>query len=168
MREVRCKLKFLKVLALTLPALTYLPSGLAGQPEVPRSQSLAADARAASAHELPILLSFSTRECGYCEQLEADFLRPMVISGLYDDKILIRKVMIDEGQSLVDFDGQRVDADRLAYRYQVRVVPTVVFVNAAGQELAERLVGINTPELFGGYLDRSIDMALGQVRSHAR
>lgn len=164
MREVRCKLKFLKVLALALGALTIAPIGQAGQPEVPRSQNLAADARAATADNLPILLSFSTRNCGYCELLEENFLRPMVISGLYEDKILIRKVMIDEGQSLVDFNGEKIDADRLAYRYKVRVVPTLLFVNAAGQEVAERMVGINTPELFGGYLERNIDTALRQVR----
>ena len=34
-----------------------------------------------------------------------------------------------------------------------------------GKELAERMVGINTPELFGGYLDNCIETALLRIRN---
>lgn len=164
MREVRCKRKYLKVLAfaLTLPMVAWADQGTPTYVE--ESQNLEADARLARSQTLPILLSFSSEHCGYCELLEEDFLKPMLISGTYQDKILIRKVVIDSGRQLVDFDGSTVGSDQLANRYRVRVTPTVLFVDAHGQELAERMVGINTPEFYGGYLDQNIDTALSRVR----
>ncbi len=167
MREVRCKLKYLKVLACALAWLAQPALSPAAQPEVVESHDLKADARAAEARSLPILLSFTSSTCGYCEQLEEWFLKPMLISGDYDDKILIRKVMIDNHDTLVDFDGNRVDADLLASRYRVTVVPTVLFLDARGRELTDRMVGINTLEFYGGYLDNNIHAALNQVRGEA-
>lgn len=164
MREASCKLKYLKILAFALA----MPLGASAEQGVParveESRNLEADARLAQAHTLPILLSFSSEHCGYCALLEEDFLKPMLISGDYQDKILIRKIIIDSGHNLVDFDGATVGSDQLASRYRVKVVPTVLFVDARGQELAERMVGINTPEFYGGYLDQNIDTALSRVR----
>lgn len=167
MREVRCKPKYLKVLAFALAALGQPALSPAAPPEVVESHDLKADASTAQARSLPILLSFTSSTCGYCEQLEEWFLKPMLISGDYDDKILIRKVIIDDADTLVDFDGSRVDADRLASRYRVTVVPTVLFLDAGGRELTDRMVGINTLEFYGGYLDNNIHTALDQVRDAA-
>lgn len=164
MREPGCKLKYLMRLATACLLWVSVSTAWANPPEVPRGRDLHADGQVAAARTLPILLSFSTRDCGYCQLLEEDFLKPMLLSGLYENKILIRKVLIDEGQTLVDFDGRAVDADRMASRYRVHAVPTVVFVDAHGHELAERMVGINTVEFYGGYLDQNIDTALTQVR----
>lgn len=168
MREVRCKLKYLKILAFGLAWLAQAPSSIAAPPQVVESRDLEADARTAAARSLPILLSFTSSTCGYCEQLEEWFLKPMLISGDYDDKIMIRKIMIDGGGSVVDFDGSRIDTDRLAGRYGVMVVPTVLFLDAQGREVTDRMVGINTLEFYGGYLDNNIHAALNQVRGEAR
>ncbi len=164
MREVGCKPKYLKILAfaLAMPLWADADPGIA--PQVEQSRDLAADAQLAQTHKLPILLSFTADSCDYCLLLEEDFLKPMLISGHYQDKILIRKVIVDAGQRLIDFDGTALDTDQLAGRYHVRVYPTLLFLDSMGRELAERMVGINTPEFYGGYLDDNIDMALRRVR----
>ena len=162
MREAGCKLKYLKVLAFTFTLVAG--PGWAALPEVQEGDDLHADAQRAAQEDLPILLAFAADYCEYCAQLEEWFLVPMLISGDYEDRILIRKVRIDSSRPLVDFDGTAIERDRLASRYGVQMVPTLVFVDAQGRELTERMVGLTTLDFYGGYLEQSIDAAVGQVR----
>lgn len=125
---------------------------------------LQADAGIADSRRLPILLVFSAIDCAYCELLEEEFLEPMLLGGEYEDRVIIRKVVLDNGSRLTDFSGQRRDATALSNDYKVFVTPTILFLDSDGTELAERMLGINTPELFGGYLDDCIETALMKVR----
>ena len=134
-------------------------------PDVPVGDDLQADGQLAEARRLPIMLMFSAIDCGYCEMLEEEFLRPMLLGGEYTDRILMRKIVLDDGSRLTDFDGQRRDATALSDQYRVFVTPTILFVNAEGRELTARILGINTLELFGGYLDDCIETALLKLRS---
>ena len=133
--------------------------------QVPVATDLQRDGAYALQQHLPILLAFSADECSYCEMLEQDFLEPMLLGGDYRDKIIIRKLILDNGSSTIDFNGKAIDATRLSDHYRVYVTPTIVFVDASGKELAERMVGINTPELYGGYLDICIETALLGIRN---
>ena len=132
--------------------------------KVPVVTDLRLDSREAHSRELPILLTFSSLICSYCELLEQDFLQPMLLGGEYSDKIIIRKLLLGYGETLTDFDGQSISASELSDRYRVFVTPTLIFIDGNGKEIAERMIGINTPELFGGYLDTCIETALLRVR----
>lgn len=127
--------------------------------EVPMGQDLRADGRQSARHDRPIVLVFSARNCSYCELLESSILRPSLMGGYYDDQIIMRKLMLDSQLPIGDFDGQRRAPSAISRRYQVHVTPTVLFVDAQGKELAPRLVGINTVEMYGGYLDAAIQEA---------
>ena len=132
---------------------------------VPVAHDLQQEGQQARALQLPIMLTFSADDCSYCELLEEDFLQPMLLSGEYEDRIIIRKLILDDGSSVSDFSGKDTEATRLSDRYRVFVTPTILFVDGAGRELAERMAGINTPELFGGYLEVCIDTALASIRN---
>ena len=133
--------------------------------QIPITANLAAESQIAAQRQLPILLVFSAAHCTYCELLEREILKPMLRSGDYGDKILIRKVMLDGAGSLRDFQGRTVDAGSFATRRDVFVTPTMLFVDARGRELAPRLVGINTVELFGGLVDASIEEARSKLKA---
>ena len=142
-----------------------LAAGQTGPVHVPLAQDLAEDAALAEQGKLPVLLMFSAEHCSYCEEVEASFLRPMLISGDYTDKVLIRKVRIDDyGRSLTDFDGSTVSPADLASRYHVRVTPTLVFLDSHGNQLTSKLVGISSVDYYGSYLDGAIDTALDRLR----
>jgi thioredoxin-related protein len=143
-------------------------SGLFAEVEVPVATDLQQLGIQASDRRLPILLSFSAIDCSYCELLEEEFLEPMLLGGEYTDKIIIRKLVLDNGSRVGDFSGRQIDATRLSDRYRIYVTPTMLFVDSDGRELAERMVGINTPELFGGYLDNCIETALLGIRAPER
>ena len=147
--------------------LCLATTALLAEIAVPVATDLQSDARLAQQQQLPILLAFSANHCGYCNLLEEDFLQPMLLSGEYRDKIIIRKLVLDNGSRLRDFSGQKIEATRLSDRYRVYVTPTILFVDANGTELAERMVGINTPEMFGGYLDDCIETAWLMIRNPA-
>jgi len=132
---------------------------------VPVATDLQHDGDQALSRELPILLSFTSMICSYCELLEQDFLQPMLLGGEYRDKVIIRKLDVGYGSTVIDFTGQSIAASELSDRYRVFVTPTLLFVDGNGKEIAERMIGINTPELFGGYLDTCIDTALLHIRN---
>ena len=81
---------------------TDAPLALGNAPvQVVRTTDLASDAQAARERNLPILMMFSMDGCGYCELVEQDFLRPMLISGDYRDKVIIRMVKTDSFRDAV-------------------------------------------------------------------
>jgi thioredoxin-related protein len=141
---------------------TALPAG--ASVDVPYGTDLRQDGRQAQDRQLHILLVFSAATCAYCQQLEDAFLKPMLISGEYTEKVIIRRLLLDIGQYATDFDGTQREAAAIASRYRAWVTPTIVFIDGSGREVAERMKGINTPELFGGYLDACIDTALLMIR----
>ena len=147
--------------------LLLLAATLHAEIRVPVAQDLQQEGREAESRQLPIMLTFSADDCSYCELLEEDFLQPMLLSGEYGDRAIIRKLILDDGSSVIDFSGRDTAATGLSDHYRVFVTPTILFIDGKGNELAERIVGINTPELFGGYLEACIDTALASIRSPA-
>ncbi len=161
-----------KSISVVFAAITLLVTSItptfaaeAGNPQViAEAQDFSKLSRIIDEKRVPLVLMFSSEYCAYCVRLENDFLIPMQISGDYVERALIRKVKIDYGSEVVDFDGKHVDADEFAARYNISVTPTVVFLDSQGRQLAARQVGLTTPDFYGGYLDQSIATALDMLR----
>jgi len=83
----------------------------------------------------------------------------MLLDRDYDQRVLVRKLTIDQTARLRHFDGNRVSTARLAERYRISVTPTLIFVDRRGHELTERMVGVTTLEFYAGYLDQALDSA---------
>jgi thioredoxin-related protein len=112
---------------------------------------------------LPVLLVFASTECPYCDLLEDEILKPMLISGDYEDKVIIRKILIDIEHEIVDFNGILVAMDDFVTRHSVYVVPTILFFDHDGNELAKRLIGVNTIEMYGSIVDEAIEVSLKKL-----
>ena len=130
------------------------------RPELIKIKDIRDTARQAQSRKLPILIMFGTDECPYCKLLKEDFLIPILISGDYTDKVIIREAHIAYGETITDFSGKTISMDQFRARYGVTLFPTMVFVDSNGQTLIKNIIGITTPSLFGGTLDDSIDEAL--------
>jgi len=124
------------------------------------------EASMARDNNLILVLEFSSDYCGYCRKLEDLFLVPMQRNAEYDAKILIRSVSLDSFETLVDFDGRSLSTAEFASRYEVSLTPTLLFLNAEGKELSEKLVGIWSEDFYGGFIDSRIDEARERL-SHA-
>lgn len=132
---------------------------------IQQTSDLYADARQANRHRVPMLLIFSQHDCPFCERLKEEVINPMLVSGEYDNRIIIREIMIDDDQDIRDFDGNPVAPREVFTRYLLYVTPSVLLVDNMGNELAERQIGINTVDYYGYYLDQAIDQALRTLRS---
>ena len=132
---------------------------------VQETRDLHRDAQEARAKNIPILVMFSQHGCAYCVILEEEYLKPMVKSGDYRNKVLIRKVMRDNYGDIRNFDGKAIAADKLANDYRAFVSPTLVFVDHNGKELAKRIMGVGTEGYFAYELDQSIELSLRRLRA---
>ena len=127
--------------------------------EVPLVDDLAALGRMARERRLPIVLLVSRSDCSYCAVIKDEVLNPMMKSREYDDQALLGELMLDAAEPLRGFDGEYEPRDGLASRLETDLTPTLLFLAPDGTELARRILGINTPELFGFYVDRAIGAA---------
>lgn len=113
-----------------------------------------------------LLVMISQRDCSYCQLIHDDFLVPMHRGGKYQNKALFRELKIDSDSAIVDFDGQKIMPKQFAKRYQSTFTPTLLFLDKKGQALVTNMVGVNTPEFYGYYLDQSIDAATIRLKDH--
>lgn len=132
-----------------------------------QEKDFAALAKSMRADTKPLILAVDAEHCHYCARLQADHLDPMIGSEDYQH-VLIRSIELDGGYDITDFDGQTIAASALIQRYKVRLTPTLLFLNADGKEVAKRMLGYNTPEWYGAYLDRAIAKAVTAMKTGAQ
>jgi thioredoxin-related protein len=132
--------------------------------DVPMATDLSSLANQSSQRQVPILLMFTASDCDYCQRLEEDVIRPMMLSGEFDRRAILRKVMIDDLTPLKDFQGGKLDAEALANQRHVQVTPTLVFVDSNGKELVPKVVGYQDGVFYNAYLDQAIDVSQQELR----
>jgi len=126
---------------------------------IPLAENLYKDIRATRATGMPVLIEFSSPGCSYCETLEQEILEPMLRSGDYSDKVVLRKLEVDDFTDVIDFDGQKQAATELAKKYKVDFYPTLIFFDTQGNEIGERLVGLTLLEFYFAELDKALQIA---------
>lgn len=114
--------------------------------------------------KLPLLLAFRADYCGYCRQLETTYLEPMAQDDKYDKRIMIRRFSLGKSETITDFNGNKLDTDAFAQKYEASLTPTLVFLNAEGEKVAEPLLGYNSPDFYGAYLEQAIETAQTAVQ----
>lgn len=95
--------------------------------------------------------------------MKQEVLYPMSISGDFEQKALVRELMVDEGEMVNDFQGKRVAASAFSQRYSVFVTPTLLFLDNRGEEAAERILGINTMDYLLFYILNAAETAAEKV-----
>ena len=126
---------------------------------LPIAEDLEALGKSSRSATVPILLMYSTEECPFCARLESEVLGPMRLSGEDPRRVIVRKVMMEQYETLRDFSGKKRDAESYAIGQGIEVVPTVVLVDEKGNELVPRIVGYQTPGIYETYLDEAIKVS---------
>jgi thioredoxin-related protein len=103
-----------------------------------------------------LMLMLHAEGCSFCEALETQYLYPSLKSGEYDKEIFIRKLQIDSGSPVIDFSGKKIDPEVISNRYDGSLTPTLLFLDYKGDEAALKMIGYNTPSLFGGYVEEQL------------
>lgn len=131
------------------------------------SENLYADAQLAKRKGVPIVVMFSQDGCLYCSIVREDFLKPMLISGEYENKAIIREVKIDSFDDVKDFSGKMIPSDELATHYRAYLTPTVIVFDSNGK-VHRRIVGLVNEHYYSGDLDVAIDKAYSSINQVAQ
>jgi len=101
---------------------------------------------------LPLVVMTSLPGCPFC-----DLVRQHLVPGMAEGSLVAVQLNARDSQApIVDFDGIVRTGEAIAKRLDARFAPTVMFFNATGQELAERLKGVAVPDFYGAYLEERL------------
>ena len=134
------------------------------RPKLPIVHDMRDTAQLAKSRQLPVLIMFGSDECPFCYLLREDFLVPMIISGDYVDKVILREIHVSYSETMIDLSGEKITTREFASRYDVKLFPTTVLMDEHAKPLVNNIIGITTPSLFGGTLDDTIDEAFLLMR----
>ena len=123
---------------------------------IPELRSFAAAGRLAESQDRIIMLLVSQEHCPYCVLIKEDIIYPMIKAGDHADRLLIRELFIDRGGKIEGFNGQSISGLEFARQHGAAFTPTLLFLDPSGHELTQRMVGINTPEMYFYYVDQAI------------
>lgn len=113
-----------------------------------------------------ILLEVTASYCSYCALLEEEIIKPMLRSGDYKKTVLIRQLEMDSFYPVKDFAGNDTTLAELAIKYKVKLTPTLLFLDANGNEVAERILGVYSLDFFGFYVDEALTKGLKRIRKN--
>jgi thioredoxin-related protein len=148
------------------PATTPSPTG---DPEpssreweriLPLATNLQADGAKAKAAKKPILLFFNLEGCHFCRFSLRTTIVPLYRDKGWRDALEFRQVTIDDGKSLIDFDGKKISNEDFAKIRKGNFTPTVMMVDGDGKLLGEPLVGIANFDYYSYNVDTLIKAAI--------
>ena len=149
--------RFLLSLLISMPLAT--PVSAVEHNLLPQASDLKLLGKTAEKRGIPILLMISQSHCSYCERLENEVLNPMLLSGDYDHRVLMRELPVDAGETVINFEGQHETTGEFRDRYAVHVTPTLLFLDGNGHEVAQRILGINTVDYLPFYIEAAVETA---------
>ncbi len=116
------------------------------QREGPDWQDLGSAQQLAAEQGLMILIFFEAEWCGICRRLESEvFTDPAVLQKLGKSYV---PVMIDvDSKSPQWFNGQKLSVRQLAQQFNVSAVPSLLFVDDAGEVMAHHTGFIPTERM---------------------
>lgn len=132
---------------------------------LPATLSLPEAARAAASRQLPLVVMTTLKGCLYCDVVRGHYLLPMHRSGQIQ---AIQMDMADRVTTLQGFDGRATTPAVQVKTWQAKLAPTVLFLGPKGDELAERLVGMTVPDMYGAYLEQRLAQAHERLALAAR
>jgi thioredoxin-related protein len=151
-------------LAILLFLQLFSAQAMGNDTQIPPLHSLYQDAILSTQSQRPILLVFSETLCIYCHRVKKNFIKPMMISGDYDDQVIFRQATLDNRKkTITGLNGKTQTLGQLAKQYRIKIIPTVLFLDASGRELSERIIGINSEDYYGYFLDQAILQALKKI-----
>jgi len=140
-------------------------SNLLNAASIQKLENLKQDGALSAQTKQPIFLYVAAIGCPYCKRLEKDIIKPMFKSGEYEKRLLMRKIIWEDSAMIYDFNGEQVLPVDFLLKYNIMATPTILFLDKNGHEIAKRLNGYLSPDLYWFYLDRSVDNAVKVLAS---
>ncbi len=141
------------------------PSSREWERILPVAQNFKTDGDAATAARKPILIFFNLTGCHYCRGALREVIVPMFRNAEWRAAMEFRQVTVDDGKTLVDFDGKSIENIAFAQKRKGTFTPTVMLVDGSGKLLGEPLVGIANFDFYGAYVEGLAKAAIEEMRA---
>lgn len=141
------------------------PSSREWERILPVAQNFKTDGEAAIVSRKPILIFFNLTGCHYCRGALREVIVPMFRNAEWREAMEFRQVTVDDGKSLVDFDGKVVENIAFARNRKGTFTPTVMLVDDKGRLLGDPIVGISNFDFYGAYVDALAKKAIEEMRA---
>ena len=112
----------------------------------------------------PIMLEFSTVGCPFCDALEEEVLKPVIKNNIYENKVIIRKLEVNNFD-IINAAGQQQSRAEFAVNHNIDFYPTVMFFNSEGKEISNRIVGLPILDYVGAQLDNAVALAIMKINN---
>jgi len=149
-------------------ALLFLLLGqqfsLAASVEIPQAVNLSETGQLSRQQSIPVIVFVSRDACPYCRTLRKSILGPMFAAEKFEQRAILLEVSLDRVDSFKGFGAKKVTAQAFGEHYNAGITPTLLFLDSEGREIGKRLVGISNLELYGYYLQQSINEATQAIR----
>ena len=104
----------------------------------------------ASEPEWMTIALFSQRQCAFCEEVREHYLKPMMAAR--PRRIAAAEFELNGARRVSAWTDRSLTEAEFASEPKAKIAPTVMFVGAAGKELAPPIVGLSR-DFFSAYLD---------------
>ena len=123
--------------------------------DIQLAQNLSSAALLLETNSKPLVLFVTASDCHYCEQLRENIFQFLPS----DERFILREVVMDSSQAVIDFDGQKTTHRQLSKKLTVNFSPTVLFLGNDGETLSAPLVGVLTLDYYRHYFEQSLKEA---------
>jgi thioredoxin-related protein len=129
---------------------------------LPSAKNFFLDSQQVWEKKIPILIMFSTPDCGYCKIVKEDTIGPMAELEEYKDKVIIRHINANSFDEITDFYNETVSHNEFTFKYAVNFFPTVILVDNYGVVL-EKALGVTNEDYYWTDLDKLIDKSILKI-----
>jgi len=137
----------------------------AAEVEISAADNLTRTGQLSRQQGIPTVVFVSREACPYCRTLRNKILLPMQRARKFDNRAILVEMNLDRTGPLTGFENSQMTAQAFGDLYRAGITPTLLFLDPEGREISRRIVGISNLELYGYYLQQSIDEALLNIRS---
>lgn len=155
---------FLRTALVSLLLLIGQQSSPAAGVGIPQAVNLAETGQLSRQQGVPVIVFVSRDACPYCRTLRNSILGPMFAADKFEQRAILLEVSLDRVEPMTGFDNRQVTAHAFGEFYNAGITPTLLFLDAEGREIGKRLVGISNLELYGYYLQQSMEEAALAIR----
>ena len=135
---------------------------------LPLASNLQQDGVASKRDGMPIMVFYMSESCPYCEEVKDLYLDPMVSSGQYHGRLIIRMVDTEGVEYLRDFRGKRMDHEEFSDDQGASFTPVLKFYDYQGNELVPEILGYSSPDFYLAYLENAIETSINMLRPRIR
>ncbi|HEY9017253.1 thioredoxin family protein [Thiomicrospira sp.] len=153
----------MKKFALILLAL--IPGLVIAQPSMEVKHNLYQVGQQALQDNKPIVIFFNASYCLPCEKLKSRALNAIIRFEQYPAGTRFIEVFIDSPETLTDFYNQTTSPEEFALFHNIVELPSLVFLDGEGNELARPIMNNGAYDFFGHLLNSRLEVAIQELEA---